>query len=130
MGKYTPAFLGAMNGALRKELGIPLDREYRAIDFAVNGRWDYSGNVSPTEARTAAMRRNENLRIFFGSGYYDLVTPPGMVRYLADHLNLPGERITIREYESGHMPYLGEESAAQLECDLRKFIRAASEAVQ
>ena len=122
MGKYTPAFAGAMNSALKAELGIDLDREYRAIDFMVNGMWEYACPVSPTEALTAAMRRNEKLRVFFGSGLYDLVTYPGMVRYLVNHLNLPKERVTVREYESGHMPYLGEESAAALEADLRKFI--------
>jgi carboxypeptidase C (cathepsin A) len=88
----------------------------------VNGMWEYACPVSPTEALTAAMRRNEKLRVFFGSGLYDLVTYPGMVRYLVNHLNLPKERVTVREYESGHMPYLGEESAAALEADLRKFI--------
>jgi carboxypeptidase C (cathepsin A) len=122
MGKYTPAFMGAMNSALKAELGITIDREYRAIDFMVNGMWDYSCPVSPTEALTAAMRRNEKLRVFFGSGIYDLVTYPGMVRYLVNHLDLPKDRVTVREYESGHMPYLGEESAVALEADLREFI--------
>lgn len=126
MGKYTPVFMGALNASLKKELGITLDREYRSIDFTVNGMWEYPCPVPPTEALTAAMRRNENLRVFFGSGVYDLVTPPGMVRYLVDHLNLPKDRVTVREYESGHMPYIGEQSAERLEADLRAFIASAA----
>jgi carboxypeptidase C (cathepsin A) len=122
MGKYTPAFMGAMNAALKTELAIAMNREYRSIDFAVNGMWDFACPVPPTEALTAAMRRNEKMRVFFGSGLYDLITPPGTVRYLANHLNLPRDRVTVREYESGHMPYLGEESAAKLEADLREFV--------
>jgi carboxypeptidase C (cathepsin A) len=125
MGKYTPAFSGAMNTVIRSELGITLDREYRAIDFAVNGKWDYSSPVSPAEALTAAMRRNEKMRVFFVSGLYDLVTHPGEVRYLTAHLNLPKDKVTVREYESGHMPYIGKESAEKLEADLRAFIRQA-----
>ena len=123
MGKYTPVFAGTVNTELKAELGIGLDREYRAIDFAVNGQWAYDAFVSPTEALTAAMRRNEGMTAFFGSGLYDLVTPPGVVRYLASHLNLPLDRVTVREYESGHMPYIGEQSARELAKDIRAFIQ-------
>ncbi len=125
MGKYSPAFTAGMDILARRELGLSPEREYRAIDFAVNADWDYQSPVSPTEALTSAMRRNGRLRVFFGSGLYDLVTPPGAVRYLAAHLDLPRDRLTIREYESGHMPYLGEGSAAALSRDLRSFIRQA-----
>lgn len=33
------------------------------------------------------------------------------------------DRVTVREYRSGHMPYLGEETAAALASDIRAFIR-------
>ena len=33
------------------------------------------------------------------------------------------DRVTVKEYRSGHMPYLGEETASQLEADIRAFIR-------
>jgi hypothetical protein len=57
----------------------------------------------------------------FWKRLYDLVTNPGTVRYLVNHLNLPQNRVAVREYESGHMPYLGEKSADALEKDLRRF---------
>lgn len=126
MGKYTSAFIGAANSTLKAELEIGLEREYRAIDFTVNGQWDYNCPVAPTEALTAAMRRNEQMRVFFGSGLFDLVTHPGTVRYLVNHLNLPKSRTTLREYESGHMPYLGKNSADRLEADIRAFLQMAS----
>lgn len=122
MGKYTPVFVGAWNTVVREQLGIGTDREYRAIDFAVNRQWRYDAMVTPRECLAAAMRRNEGMRVFFGSGLFDLVTPPGLVRFLAGHCGLPQERVAIREYASGHMPYLGEESATGLERDMREFI--------
>ena len=68
------------------------------------------------------MRRNPDMRLFFGTGLYDLVTVAGNVRYTLAQSNLPLNRVTVKEYRSGHMPYLGEESAAQLEADMRAFI--------
>ena len=69
------------------------------------------------------MRRNPSMRLFFGSGLYDLVTVAGNVRYTLNQSRLPLDRVTVREYRSGHMPYLGEETASQLEADIRAFIR-------
>jgi hypothetical protein len=62
------------------------------------------------------------MRLFFGTGLYDLVTVAGNVRYTLAHSTLPSDRVTALEYESGHMPYLGEASAAKLEEDLRAFL--------
>lgn len=123
MGKYTAAFIGAMNGKMKEYLGLAkMNRPYDSIDFEVNGRWNYQTPRTPDECLEWAMRRNEGLRVFFGSGLYDMVTPPGTVRYLQNHLSLPKERVTVKEYESGHMPYLGDGPAARLYEDLREFI--------
>ena len=68
------------------------------------------------------MRRNPSLRVFFASGLFDLCTTAGNARYLATHSHLDPARVLIREYPSGHMAYLGEESARLLGEDLRQFI--------
>ena len=108
---------------MKEYLGLAkMNRPYDSIDFEVNGRWNYQTPRTPAECLEWAMRRNEGLRVFFGSGLYDMVTPPGTVRYLQNHLALPKERVTVKEYESGHMPYLGDEPAARLYEDLREFI--------
>ena len=123
MGLYTPAFVGAMNGLKLKELGIDCGLEYNSIMFAdVNSRWNFQAKRTPMQCLTAAMRRNKDMRVFFVSGCYDLVTTMGYVRYVATQGKLPMERVRIGEYESGHMPYLGEESAEKLANDLRGFI--------
>ena len=121
MGRYTPCFVGGMN-LLREELGLP-SGTYKAINFEINGRWDYSSSRPPLGHLENAMRRNPSMRLFFGTGLYDLCTVPGNVRYTLACSRLPMERVTAVEYESGHMPYLGEESAQKLERDLREFLR-------
>lgn len=121
MGMYTPAFIGGMN-LLRQELSLP-EGTYGAINFAINAGWDYSSNRPALHSLENAMRRNPSMRLFFGTGLYDLVTVPGNVRYTLQNSALPPERVTALEYESGHMPYLGEDSAEKLEADIRAFIR-------
>lgn len=124
MGQYTPVFLGVMNDQMKTFLGIEkeITWSYRGIDFSINGRWNYQTPEKPDECLAAAMRRNKDLRVLFMTGLYDLVTPPGNVRYLVSHGNLPKDRITVKEYSSGHMPYLGIDAIKQVTKDLKDFI--------
>ena len=115
------AFRGGM-GELRKSLPLP-EKRYALINFTVNSAWKYGSSRTAVESLENAMRRNPEMRLFFGSGLYDLVTVAGNVRYTLNQSRLPLSRVTVKEYRSGHMPYLGEETAAQLEADLRAFIR-------
>lgn len=132
MGQYVPGFVAALNSYLRDELGVTIEDTYRAIDFRkVNGRWDYGlGAGVPSNRSFApdlgiAMRRNPELRLFFGNGYYDLATTMGAAEYVIAHNDFPSERVTVVNYESGHMPYLGEGTREQLAADLRRFIQGA-----
>lgn len=122
MGQYTPAFVGAISGPLKRELNITFDREYKAINFAVNAAWDFAGQQTAGQHLAAAMRRNRDLRVLFGHGYWDLACPFSHVQYAVAHMGLPLERVELQLYPSGHMPYLGEESALALAGDLRAFI--------
>jgi carboxypeptidase C (cathepsin A) len=133
MGQYVPGFVAALNLHLRDELGVTIDDAYLPIEFhKVNARWDYGlGPGVPSRANHAddlavAMRRNPALRLFVGTGYYDLVTTVGSAEYTIAHGDFPAERVTMKTYESGHMPYLGGDSRKQVAADLRAFITAAS----
>jgi carboxypeptidase C (cathepsin A) len=134
MGQYVPGFVAALNMHLRDEVGARLEEPYLPIEFRkVNSRWDYgSGPGVPTRGEYAkdlavAMRRNPSLRLFVGTGYYDLVTTVGAAEYTVAHADFPAERVTLRNYASGHMPYLGAENRRQLADDLRQFINEASQ---
>jgi carboxypeptidase C (cathepsin A) len=129
MGQYVPAFIAVLNSYLREELGVSVQENYRAIEFReVNARWDYGNGPGSRPNRNfaddlaAAMRRNPRLRLFVGTGYYDLVTTVGAASYMLAHADIPADRVTQRNYESGHMPYLGGKSLKRLARDLRAFI--------
>lgn len=134
MGQYVPAFVAALNMHLRDEVGVDIEESYLPIEFhKVNGRWDYgSGSgiyvpVDHAEDLAIAMRRNPSLQLFVGTGYYDLVTTAGSAEYTIAHADFPADRVTLRNYESGHMPYLGSKSREALARDLRQFIADASQ---
>ncbi len=134
MAQYVPAFVAAVNMHMRDELGVTIDDTYLPIEFhKVNGRWDY-GNGPGVPSRdnhaddlAVAMRRNPSLKLFVGTGYYDLVTTVGAAAYTIAHADIPRDRVTLRNYASGHMPYLGAESRKRLAADLRQFIMTSSQ---
>ncbi|MEV4359134.1 hypothetical protein [Nonomuraea sp. NPDC049625] len=130
MGQYVPSFAGAIDGYLREELGVERDDDYRTIEFArVNFRWDYgdgarlpAGNYAADLA--VALRRNRDLRVLLCVGMYDLVTTLGETNYALSQAPIDPERVSVRTYESGHMPYLGRESRERLAADLRAVVKA------
>lgn len=131
MGQYVPGFVAALNLYMRNELGVPLDLPYEAISFrTVNAKWDYgSGPGIPVgrnygEDLGIAMRRNPELRLMVGAGYYDLVTTLGAAEYTIAHSGIPADRTQFRYYESGHMPYLGKDARLKLAGDVRAFVTA------
>lgn len=126
MSAYTPAFLAGF-GLLRRELGIDFDRVIRSSTWHVSHNWIRDLKLSPSDALAAAMRRNRKLKAFFASGKYDLCTTAGIARYLAAHSHLDPARVSFRTYPSGHMAYVGEESARQLAEDLRAFYASTLE---
>ena len=121
MGRYCPAFGGGM-GRLQAEFPLP-EKPYTLISFSVNAAWQYTSSRPALGSLENAARRNPEMRAFFGTGLYDLVTVAGNVRYTLAQSSLPASRVTVKEYRSGHMPYLGEETAAALASDIRAFIR-------
>jgi carboxypeptidase C (cathepsin A) len=125
MTQYTPGYVAAFNEYIESELAVTLSDRYEVIAFrAVNAHWNWDG--SPSDLRSgelaAAMRRNPSLKLFVGSGYYDLVTPFADAQYTVDHADIPSERITVKNYESGHMVYLGDAPAHAFARDLREFL--------
>ena len=133
MGQYTPGFVAAFNTYAQSELNVEEAGRYQAIVFAdINSRWNWGagpGTLVPHNYGVdlaAAMRRNPSMRVFIGAGYYDLVTTFGAAEYTARHSGLAPGRLTLKTYASGHMPYLGDESAALLAADVRAFIHATT----
>ena len=122
LNQYTPAFMAAMCGPVKAALNITHNREYYAISKLNGYQWKKVSERPACECLARAMLRNPDMRIMFATGYYDMACQIGQARYLASHGGYPQDRVEIREYPSGHMVYLGEESAKAFAADVRTFL--------
>ena len=129
MGRYVPGFVSAFHQMLAKDLEVRMDRPYGAIvwrNLLFGWNWKRTGvpegQFFAADLATA-MRRNGDLRVLVASGYFDLVTTPAAAKDALRQAGVPADRTTIRDYESGHMLYLGD-TAAAFSDDVRALIAA------
>lgn len=130
MGRYVPGFIAAFHQMLKEDLEVEIARPYGAIvweDLLQKWNWERSGvgkGQSFAVDLAWAMRRNQKLRVLVASGYYDLVTTAAAAEHQIMSAGLPEERVTFRNYESGHMLYIGD-TAEAFSNDVRELIRSA-----
>jgi carboxypeptidase C (cathepsin A) len=128
MGLYSAPYIGAFNHYIRDDLGIDIDDDYIVIDWVnVNLKWNQSGAGKGDAGAdlAAVMRRNPDLRMMSIQGWFDLFGPVGTIEYGIAQRNLPKDRVTAKNYLSGHMPYVGEAGPIMAD-DLKSFILSAS----
>ena len=113
--------LRCYRGLLCPLLGVETEEDY-VVTSPILRQWDFRTPQPVANMQEALMASNHDLRILYCAGYYDVLTPIGYLRYLLSHFNFPKEQITVRHYESGHMPYFGAASAKALGDDLRVFL--------
>jgi carboxypeptidase C (cathepsin A) len=85
------------------------------------------------ETMRKAMTINPFLKVYVGSGYFDLATPYFATEYTFNHLNLDPSlqaNLTLAYYDAGHMMYVHLPSLAKLKADLGAFIAGALGGVQ
>ena len=126
-GPYTATF----NQYVRQELGFESDLSYEILTNLYES-WSYKTfegrYVSVTDTLRKALNQNPYLRVFVGSGYYDLATPYFAAEYTLNHLGLEPERrenVTTSFYEAGHMMYVHAGSLEKLKADLARFVAQA-----
>jgi carboxypeptidase C (cathepsin A) len=130
------------NVYINNELKFTSAAPFMLINDQAFLNWDFS-HVDPTGAEkggigslytagdlAAAMTLNPYLKVFSANGYYDAVTP--FFQTILNFENMPlrsphaAHNLTIRNYPSGHMIYLDEESRAGMKSDLIKFYQGAT----
>lgn len=128
MGRYVPGFIAAFHQMLSEDLKVQEDRPYGAIvwrNLLFGWNWKRTGvpeGQSFAGDLATAMRRNGDLKVLVASGYFDMVTTPAAAHDALAKAGVPADRLTLRNYESGHMLYLGD-TAAAFSDDVRALIR-------
>ena len=133
MSAIRPPYTSTFNDYIQRELEYKSDLPYYILGEGV-GAWDWgltgrTGYPDVSAALRDAFAKNPTLKVFVGSGYYDLATPFAATEYTMAHMNLePSMRrnFTVAEYESGHMMYIHGPSLAKLKADVAAFVDASS----
>jgi carboxypeptidase C (cathepsin A) len=115
-----------MHEFLKNTLHVDWNREYLVQNYHIGWNWDFSmsNNARPNDLLTVAANRNPGMHIFMGKGLFDCVTPVGDGRYTISHYDFPEDRLTYREYESGHAIWYGNTRSVLCD-DLRFFIETS-----
>lgn len=130
MGRYVPGFVAAFHMLLHDHLQVDMPIPYTAIGWGeLSSNWSYKRAGLPDTVGFAAdlaiaMRRNPKLRVMVAAGYYDMLATPASAAAQVGEAGLPADRVEIRNYESGHMLYIGG-TAPQFADDLRAFVAGA-----
>jgi carboxypeptidase C (cathepsin A) len=127
-----PAFGAAFSAYAKTELGWRTGHTYRVLPGEIVENWNFrrSGFYGRVLAPTVipdlreALRANPSLRVFVGSGLFDLATPLYATEYELANVALDPAaraRITVGYYHSGHMIYLSDDALHALRSDLGRF---------
>jgi len=128
------AFVATMNDYLTRELSVEMDREYTIMNLEANRKWKplgprhplVSGFLNVMPFLTDGTITNKDLRVFVACGYYDLATVYFGSQYMFNHSSIDPDRLTLKNYEGGHMMYLYQPSFERLSGDLKAFVKAGA----
>ncbi len=123
------AYSAGINAYLGSELGVHFNDEYKIM--VASPGWDFTlpdhGNafqnyLDLTPYVANVMRVFPGMRLFVGSGYYDLQAAFSSAERTISHDGFPRERVIVRHYQSGHPIYLQPDGVKALNADVRSFI--------
>ncbi len=107
---------------------------YEDFSFEAVLNWDWStydscGLPNFFQRLRRALISNPSMKVFVGSGYYDLRTPFAAAEYSIAHLELPTDyrkNFQIEYYNAGHGFIFDPASLIKFSKDLHKFYSGAS----
>jgi carboxypeptidase C (cathepsin A) len=133
MSAIRPPYTAMFNQYVRTELGYKSDLEYYILGGGFRfDEWDWGvqrgGFPDTAQALKDAFDKNPFMKLFVGSGYYDLATPYFATQYTLNHMALdPAQhaRVSLGYYGAGHMMYIQDSSLGELKKDVSAFMAGA-----
>ncbi len=121
-----------LNDYLRRELGYESDLSYEILTGRVHP-WDYgsAGNnrfVNTADRLRDVMQQQPHMKLFVGSGRFDLATPYYATEYVINHMMLRENvlsNVSLFDYDAGHMMYLNKPDLEKLSRDLKAWYAEA-----
>ena len=131
LAAIRPPYTSMFNDYVRRDLGFKSDLPYYILGGGI-GSWEWGAEnrfADTSDALGGALTQNPHMRLFVGSGYFDLATPYFATEYTLDHLGLDTglqERVTRHYYRAGHMMYIDVKELIALRRDVAAFIATAA----
>jgi carboxypeptidase C (cathepsin A) len=128
-----PPYTAMFNQYVRTELGYKSDLEYYILGGGFGfADWNWgsarAGFPDTAQSLRDAFDKNPYMKLFVGSGYFDLATPYFATQYTLNHMGLNAKQhgsISLGYYPAGHMMYIRDESLATLKKDISAFMSNA-----
>jgi len=125
---FTSAYGGAMASYVRNQLGFKTEMTYALQVSDATIHWDWqSGRVqaSVEDDLRVLLAYGASFRLLIAHGYFDMITPYAMTRYVLDHMPAfePPGRVQLKLYRGGHMLYLDPQSRKAFSADAAAFYR-------
>jgi carboxypeptidase C (cathepsin A) len=130
LSTIRPPYTAMFGQYVRVDLGYHSDQPYFILGEGVRG-WDWGATnsfVDTSDDLRSAFSKNPYMKLFVGSGYFDLATPYIAARYTLSHAGFPSgtrKNITEKYYDAGHMFYIELKSLHQLKKDIAEFLKNA-----
>jgi len=133
--KTGPIYVSLFQSYLRDELKVDINDRYAPQNGEANQSWKrpqggngaFAGYVDTTGSLAQGTKDNEAMRVFTANGYYDLATGYYANGYMLHHSGIDPARMTIKNYEGGHMMYLVQSSLEALSNDIVTFMQASEQ---
>jgi len=126
---YGHAYGSAFAGYAADTLGFKTELTYHLLDDEVNRKWDWREGDHHVLTTSSDLKKllalNPSLHVLIAHGYFDTVCPFAATRWLATHLPVGQDRVTLRVYPGGHMLYTRPSSRAALASDVGQMISSA-----
>lgn len=127
IGGFTSMF----NYYVRTDLNWKKDDAYTILANLQTWNYGEGGNnqyLNVADKLRDIMTRNQQLKVFIASGYYDLATPFFATDFTVSHLGLDPslrDHLTVKYYDGGHMMYTTQTGLDALGYDLEAFIQSS-----
>ena len=123
---YSHAYGGAMTGYAADALGFKTDLTYELLSNDVGKNWDRRNDGSGAyDDLRQLLALDPSLHVLIAHGWFDVLTPYGVSKFLADHLPVGRDRVALKVYAGGHMLYVRPDSRAALTKDVAALFAAA-----
>ena len=122
------AYAACLNDYVRRELKFESDTPYKVIS-QLYLTWNFGADnqhLNVAETLRKAMNMNPHMKVYVGSGYFDLATPHFATDYVLNHMALDASlvgNLDVHYYEAGHMMYIHMPSLKGQAKHLRDFVK-------